>query len=137
MKTPTIAILVLAGLAAGLAVGWGLAAGQADREMPPVVLVHQLETATLCALALSSLEADEGDKATLVLETWLASSLSEADRLLTSGVSPGESMAIPNLHEGVRRAVAYADRDAVSPALRQRAADVLAQLDALQKRGAS
>ena len=135
MKRGFLAVAIVVYIAAGVATGWALGSRRAEGHLPAIALAHQLEKVGLCAGALTSLEAEKSDKARLVLEQWMASSLSEADRLLSAGASIEQ--AIPNLREGVRRAFVYTERENVSPSLRTQADDVLRRLDALRGRDAS
>ena len=135
MKRVLLVVVIVVGAASAMAIGWTLCYRQAEQGIRAVALAHQLEKVGLCEGALNSLVMEDSDRSVLVLEHWMASSLVEANRLLSSGVSVEQ--AIPSLYEGVRRAALYAERDGVSPTLRQQAQEVLELLDGTPGRDAS
>lgn len=135
MKRGLLAVVFVVGIVSGVATGWVLGSRRADSDIKVVALGHQLETVALCAGALNSLVSDDSDTVKRVLEYWMGSSLVEADRLMSSGVAIGQ--ATPNLRDGVHRASMYAERDDVSPELRQQVAEVLERLDEAVSRDAS
>ena len=130
MRTLAIAALLMLALLGGAVATWSLTRAETTEEvLPSVQLSHQLETVTLCALTLGAMERGDEAKAREVLELWMRTSLSEADRLLSQGADLG-GMALPNLREGVRRASEYEG----DPELAARAATVLDRLDAASAR---
>ena len=99
MTKGLLAVVIVVSIAAGVPAGWVFGSRRAEGHIPAIALAHQLEKVSACADALTSLEAEDSDKARQVLEHWMASSLSRAGRLMSSGASIEQ--AIPNLHEGL------------------------------------
>jgi len=126
-RVPIIAALIV-GILVGLSAGWWFGVRSLDGETDSLILTFALGDIALCAGVLGIDDADHSDKTRLVLEQYLESSLSQANRLLAAGVTIEE--AIPNLREGVRRAVIYAGREAGSSELQRQAEEVQRLLEA-------
>ena len=131
MKPRQLVGALLLAILVGAAAGWWLRSRQAETEMSSVCLAHYLEKIGLCAGILGMKEAELSDKTRRVLEHCLASSLSPANELLSSGVLI--DMSIPNLREGARRAMVYASEGSVSEEFRHDASEVHSKLEASQQ----
>ena len=99
-----------------------------DGEVDSLVLTWNLERIALSAGVLGIDDANHSDRTRRVLEQQLEMSLSAANRLLGSGVTIEE--AIPNLREGLRRAVFYTGQEAISSELRRQAEEAQRLLEA-------
>ena len=121
-----LAIIVVIIVSAG---SWILA-NQVDKdEAQSILLAHELETMSLCVNALTVLERGDVERATRLLEQRLASSLSTADRLASSGITIDQPF--PNLKEGARRARDYVERHEIAPEAWQEARGLVKHLDAM------
>ena len=132
MKPRLLVGALLLAIFVGAAVGWWLRSRLAETEMSSAVLGHNLEKINLCVGILGMKEAELSDKTRKVLEHCLASSLSPANDLLSSGVEI--DMFIPNLREGARRAMVYTSEESVSEELRHDASEVHSKLEVSLKR---
>ena len=86
MKPRLLVGAVLLAILVGAAAGWWLRSRQAETEMSLAELAHHLERIGLCVSILGMKEAELSEKTRRVLEHCLASSLSPANDLLSSGV---------------------------------------------------
>ncbi|MDX1388253.1 MAG: hypothetical protein R3344_03635 [Acidobacteriota bacterium] len=123
--------IVLVGTAAvyvGYA-GWRHYQSALDDSFRQAVLIRDIERVSMLGNVLMLLEDEERDKARQLMEFHLQYTLTHVDAASAHELA-AESIAVPNLTVGVRRAREYALRHAMSGDAVQRAEKLLVALDA-------
>lgn len=100
-------LLVVAIFALGAAAGFSAGRWTSNRDLNAMVLAGELETISLCANGLNSLDA-QPVRTVRLLDYRLRSAVKNATQ--QSGASAAIETAIPNLMEGLNRAKRYAER---------------------------
>ena len=109
MKRPVILVII------GWLLAFGVACGppDTDQDTTSLLFVSELDKASICALALHSLETDQAEKTRHILEQNLIASLERANELGRSLHSL--DLSIPNLRESIRKAEAYLTKEGLDP----------------------
>jgi hypothetical protein len=106
VKMQSAAVFIVASFLIGLVLGWSIQQSRSAKSRALVGVVHEAEVASLCANALGTAEAGEGDATRKLLEMRLASAVRLASERLEAASLP--DFPLPELVEGVSRARRYA-----------------------------